>query len=78
MIATKWQLDKATVLYKSERGFAIWWAGAMGDWARTLPEIVEGALLTDCKAALATPGESVELVSCDIGPLGDSVTFEMD
>jgi hypothetical protein len=65
MNATKWVIDAATTLVKSDEGFSIIWAGCEFGPYPTLGEVAVTPLLEECEAAMLTPGEPCERAVCD-------------
>jgi hypothetical protein len=63
--ATKWQIDAATTLVKSDEGFSIIWAGCEFGPEKTLQEVAVSPLLEECEAAMRLPGEPCERSVCD-------------
>lgn len=65
MNATKWVIDAATTLVKSDEGFSIIWAGCEFGPFPALADLAVTPLLEECEAAMLLPGEPCERIVCD-------------
>lgn len=61
MLVTMWKIDDMTHVTRSELGYTLLWAGVETGYAQSLSELASGALLDQCREAVASsPGRTFD------------------